>query len=232
MPKLLGADGEMMGHFWRDPIASIRQEFQKKGVDPQHRRNFDNVFDGSGGKTLEELLQHPHAQKAKLETHHILALRLYTTSSYSCINEPLRKDPPPQPHPFAATTFWISEGIKMLRAVHADAGEKKVYWRGIDNMGLSKRFVEEGGTEFACVSTSAARDVALAFANSKLPLVFKFESTDFTSRGADVSFLSVYPAEQEVLYPPLTYLRSMGEPELQDVGSQQILVVTVQPEMM
>ena len=46
-------------------------------------------------KTLEQLMEHPHAKLAKLSRHHILALRLYTTSSFCKINEPLRKDPPP-----------------------------------------------------------------------------------------------------------------------------------------
>ena len=45
--------------------------------------------------------------------------RLYTTCSFSKINDPLRSDPVKRPHPFAATTFFISEGIKMLRAVEA-----------------------------------------------------------------------------------------------------------------
>ena len=45
-------------------------------------------------KTLEQLMEHPHAKLAKLSRHHILALRLYTTSSFCKINDPLRKDPP------------------------------------------------------------------------------------------------------------------------------------------
>jgi hypothetical protein len=55
---------------------------------------------------------------AKLKAHHILALRLYTTSSYSQINNPLRQDPPQRPHPFAATTGLLDNGNKAL------AGEK------------------------------------------------------------------------------------------------------------
>ena len=39
-------------------------------------------------------MEHPHAKLAKLSRHHILALRLYTTSSFCKINDPLRKDPP------------------------------------------------------------------------------------------------------------------------------------------
>ena len=36
-----------------------------------------------------------------------------------------------------------------------------------------------------------AQDVAVRFAASACPLVFKFETKDFMSRGADISFLSV-----------------------------------------
>jgi hypothetical protein len=42
---------------------------------------------------------------------------------------------------------------------------------------------------------------------SKKPLVFRIISEDFMSCGADVSWLSVYPTEAEILYPPLTYLK-------------------------
>ena len=110
-------------------------------------------------------MAHPHAQMAKLGRHHILALRLYTTDSYSKINDPLRKDPPDRPHPFAATTFFISEGIKMLRAVAAqmpDAYTERIYWRGMKDLGLTMEFMQKGGTEFACMSTSASQVPSLS----------------------------------------------------------------------
>ena len=71
-------------------------------------------------------------------------------------------------------------------------------------------FLSHGGTEFACMSTTACRETALKFATSKCPLIFKFETKDFMSRGADISFLSVYPGEEEALYPPLTYVRAIN----------------------
>ena len=47
----------------------------------------------------------------------------------------------------------------------------------------------------------------------------------------DISFLSVYPSEQEAPYPPLTYLRSV-KAETEDVGGKSMLVATVQPVFM
>ena len=92
-------------------------------------------------------------------------------------------------------------------------------------------FLKNGGTEFACLSTSASRDVAFTFAQSALPLVFKFESEDFASRGANIAFLSVYPNEREALYPPLTYLRPVGS-QNELFGDKTVVVVTVEPNLM
>ena len=150
------------------------------------------------------------------------------------INDPLRKVPPQRPHPFAATTWYIDQGIKMLRAVAAslpDAHETQVYWRGMRDLGLTMEFLDKGGTEFACLSTSASQEIAVNFATSQLPLIFKFETKDFTSRGADISFLSVFPGEQEALYPPLTYLRSVGAKK-ETLGGLTALVATVEPVFM
>ena len=131
----------------------------------------------------------------------MLALRVYTTQSYGRINNPLRQDPPERPHPFAATTYFISEAIKKLRAVAAgrpDAHQTLTFWRGMKDLGLSAQFVAQGGTEYACMSTSASQGVACDFAISDCPLVFKFVTPDFMSRGADIAFLSVYESEAEV----------------------------------
>merc|ERR1712176_1427671 len=165
------------------------------------------------GISLEVLMAHEHSCIAKLKRHHIISLRLYTTSSYARINDPLRADPAQQPHPFAATTLFISEGIKLLRSVHAslpDAYSERTFWRGMRDVGITEQFLAQGGTDFACVSTTAAQEVAvLNFALSALPLVFKVVTTSCMTRGADLAFLSVYPCEQEILYPPLTYLRGL-----------------------
>ena len=98
------------------------------------------------------------------------------------------------------------------------------------DLGLTMEFLQKGGTEFACLSTSASKDVAVNFAVSELPLVFKFETTDFTSRGADISFLSVYPGEQEALYPPLTYLHPVSSVE-EPIGATVAHVITVKPTL-
>ena len=51
---------------------------------------------------------------------------------------------------------------------------------------------------------------------------------DFMSRGAYIGWLSVYPDEQEALYPPLAYLRSI-ETKKETLGGMETLVATVQP---
>jgi hypothetical protein len=198
----MGVSDAMMGQFYSDPIGSIRREFEKVGG--MHKANFDQVCSGTfgDGKSLESLVAHPNAKMAKLKTQHVLALRIYTTSSFSCVNDPLRQDPPQRPHPFAATTHFCDQGIRMLRTVAAslpDAHSSRVYWRGMRDLGLTMEFLDKGGTEFACLSTSASQEVAVNFAASTLPLIFKFETKDFTSRGADIGWLSVYPNEKEAL---------------------------------
>ena len=86
----------------------------------------------ASGVSIEDLVAHPHAVMAKLQAHHVVSLRLYTTSSYCRVNDPLRQVPPQRPHPFAATTFFIDQGIKLMRAVAAslpDAHTARIFWR-------------------------------------------------------------------------------------------------------
>ena len=125
------------------------------------------------------------------------------------MNNPLRTDPPTRPHPLAVTTYFASEGIKLLRSVAGNlpnAHEPQDFWRGMKDLTISAEFLESGGTEFACMSTSTSQETAIDFAESQAPMIVKLETKDFMSRGADISWLSVYTKEKEILYPPLTYL--------------------------
>ena len=183
-------------------------------------------------KTIDEVMDSPEVRTADLKRHHVIALMLYTTSSYAAINEPLRQDPVQKPHPFAVTVFYISEAIKKLRLNAINAKFPKTYWRGLKDRKLSKDFFNaSGGTEFGCMSTSALKSIAFDFAKSKCPLVFKLVVTGALTDGADISFLSVYPQEKEVLYPPLTFLRvNKRQPYVDIVGTNTMLVIEVEPQ--
>jgi hypothetical protein len=89
----------------------------------------------------------------------------------------MRLNPPTRPHPFAATAYFLADGIRKLRTVHAEAGnvlQQRIFWRGVADRGLDQRFFEQGGTEFACSSTSLERHTAHRFAFSDCPLHLKF----------------------------------------------------------
>ena len=106
------------------------------------------------------------------------------------------------------------------------AQKQKEFWRGMQNLELTEEFRLHGGTELGCMSTSEQKHVVAQFAQSAKPLVFRVVSDDFMSCGADVSWLSVYPAEAEVLYPPLTYLRYV---KTTPIKNSQGVVVDVRP---
>ena len=237
---LLGVSDAIIGTYLQQHEAAIEQEFTAHGT-AEDKANYRCVLAGTRipgwacpGISVDSLLAHASAQTAKLGRHHIIALRLYTTSSYSRINDPLRADPPHRPHPFAATTYFISDGIRLLRAVAAnrpDAYIERILWRGLKDVGITGQFMTEGGTDYACVSTTASQEVAvLNFAASSLPLVFRIVTKNCINRGADISFLSVFPNEQEFLYPPLTYLHCV-KMERETLCGVQLLVATVEPTM-
>eukprot|EP00961_Rhodomonas_salina_P184787 2494768-Rhodomonas_salina.1 len=84
---------------------------------------------GHDGMTLDDFVQHPNSQQARLEKHHVLALRLYTTSSYPCFNKPLREGV--RPHPFGITVKHLAEGLRKLRAVPANDGSSFTQVRAV-----------------------------------------------------------------------------------------------------
>jgi hypothetical protein len=163
----------------------------------------------NNGQSLDDFMKHPSVGKAGLTRAHVLALRLYTSNSFSCINQPLRDET--QPHLFCATTFYIQDALRKLRSINADAvdcNEPRVFWRGLTDRTVPDNVMKTGGTELGCLSTTVSFDEALKWAT---PLLFKVVARDYMSWGVDVSWLSMYPAEEEWLFPPLMYLNFKGK---------------------
>jgi len=94
---------------------------------------------------------------------------------------------------------------KQLQSAKASGGA--ILWRGMRNMKLAEDFETQGGTELAFMSTTTIMEVAVRYSLSKASLLFKIEAETFMQTGADLQWLSAFPGEAEVLYPPLTYLK-------------------------
>lgn len=138
------------------------------------------------------------------------------------LNAPLRDTTRSGPHPFPVTILKLSDGIKKLRAVGAaSAGAAKAtdLFRGMRDMKLTSDFDRMGGAELACMSTTTDLTVAIRYSASRSSLLLKLRTSSFMDRGADISFLSAFPGEAEVCFPPLTYLRPTGRTEVLEFGA-------------
>ena len=54
---------------------------------------------------------------------------------------------------------------------------------------------------------------------------------NFMVRGPSISFLSCFPREDEYLFPPLTYMQPMGEPQELEIDDATFTIVDVKPNM-
>ena len=77
------------------------------------------------GWTLSDFAQRPEAKECSLSLIEVASLRLYTTSTYTLINNPLRstggkgsEELRGSKHPMAVTTEQITKGLKKLRALN------------------------------------------------------------------------------------------------------------------
>jgi hypothetical protein len=103
-------------------------------------------------------------------------------------------------------------------------------WRGMRDTEVTDSFMQHGGTEVAPMSTTTKLEVAVQYSNSAHSLLFKLRTESFMQRGASIQFLSAFPAEEEVLYPPLTFLKPTGKQMSIPFRGRMITVVEVAPQ--
>lgn len=173
-------------------------------------------MDASGkGMRFEDFVSHPSAQRANLHAAHVLALRLYTTAAFVAINRPLRRLSPEgnrcaEPHPFPNCVRYLSAAIKQLRANNVpELGTTRAesyLFRGFQNVRPTDDFMQRGGSEPATMSTTTSLPVALKYALSERPILLRLRMRNFMELGAEIAFLSAFPEENEVVFPPQTFI--------------------------
>ena len=167
---------------------------------------------GRGQMRLSDFMENPKVQAAHLDEAEVVAMRLYTTAAFAFMNKPLRDDERywrSDECPLPVATHFAKSGIKKLRSLHVGSGQT-VLWRGMRNLDVADDFMSVGGTELAFMSTTLDLRVAVSYCISSQALLFKIVTPDFMAMGADVRWLSAFPAEKEILYPPCTYLKPTG----------------------
>ncbi len=145
-----------------------------------------------------------------------------------------RPDEAPKPHPLPATVMCITDGLKQLRALDAESDEATQtieLYRGFTDMQVTEEFKKKGGSEAAPMSTSKSQNVACGYAirngKRKGALLMKIVTTNNLQRGADLSFLSMFPGEEETLYPPLTFVQPTGREQVVEHGDFKLTIIEV-----
>ena len=134
-------------------------------------------------------------------------------------------------------TFHLNEAIKKLRTLHAlspQKNERVVLWRGMSKAALEDAFMKEGGMELAPMSTTLDLGIALKYsAEGNTAVLLRIISQNFMDRGAELSWLSAFAHEEELLYSPTTYLRPLTKtPAVFKIGSTTLEVVDVEAQML
>ncbi len=169
---------------------------------------------GRNGVRPSYFVSHSNAQNAKLCEAEVFALRLYTTFAFRHMNNPLRDDRRYEkgvPVPLPALSQFAADALRKLRSVNVTEEQQVVVlWRGMRNRYVPEAFMRLGGTELAFMSTTSDLRVAVRYSLSRHSLLFKIVVPNFMSLGAGVCWLSAFPGEAEVLFPPLTFLQPTG----------------------
>ena len=172
---------------------------------------------------------------AKLKEAEVAALRFYSSKSFAHITAPIRdltRRDRGEMVPLPATTIHVVNGLKKLRRVgskKSDAVIEKVFFRGLKNLRMTDEFAKVGGTELAPMSTTSELTIAVRYGMSRNSLIFRIVTRNNLERGSDISHISVFPNESEVLFAPLTFLQPTGRSQILQLGGITVTVVEVTP---
>mmetsp|Transcript_13701 Transcript_13701/g.31604 ORF Transcript_13701/g.31604 Transcript_13701/m.31604 type:complete len:911 (-) Transcript_13701:444-3176(-) len=217
-----------------DPDCSVTYTGEGEGANYRKRISLDDLMGKEEFKTSE------------LTKEELIGLRLYTGPMYWLYNKSLRdyliKSEPLSPSrqsgrermKFVTTIRMIASGIVKLSKLSCLPPDRKVY-RGLANVKLPVFMVSSdplgfrGAVEPAFMSTTTDKRVAMRYLDLKKdvsPKILEMEVGQI-DRGANVAWLSQYPAENEILYPPLSNLEIIGPLRTELIESKEVIMISV-----
>ena len=149
----------------------------------------------------------------------VAGLRLWTGPMFVRYAELLRKRNDTTRRKYVTTLHAINSGITKLSRLWKLPKNRKVY-RGYNNISLPENFTKKdvsrccGGVEPCVLATTEEWDTALFYSEksqkhdnyaTSVRVIFEIEVSQ-VDRGADISWLSQYPDEKEVLFNALSNL--------------------------
>lgn len=191
------------------------------------------------GMRLADFVAHDYARAADLSELEVVCLRYYTTNAFQSINVQLRDQAryeAVKPHPLPLTVVTIKAALDKLRVIESEgprANDMLPLYRGLAGRQVPDSFLQggRGGTELAPMSSTTSLKVAMQYAASEKALLLRILSENFMVRGPQIAFLSAFPGEEEFLFPPLTYLQPVGDPQELRVDDATFTVIDVKPQM-
>lgn len=191
--------------------------------------------------------EHPMAKAASLSKAELVMCRLYTGPMYflynsklrallplmkkhwtgektaSAVREAMEKGIKELGPGFVTSILVLDSALLKLRTVSQLPANRKVY-RGLYGVDVPESFKgpdergNRGGVEFGFLSTSSSKTQAVGYINFDygMPQLYEIQVGQI-NRGTSLKWISYFPAEEEVLLPPLCSLEATGDAQYEDL---------------
>ena len=199
----------------------------------------------SGLVSEEELKMLIEAERERMREGHftkeeLIGLRLYTGPPFMKFNTVLRMSGGNLPswmtdhlkdNRYVTSIHTCVSGMVKLSKVSRIPAARMVY-RGFGGVRLPRCFWVEnevgarGGVEFAFMSTTSKREVAMQYipGDKAMPTIFEIQ-VGMIDKGGSVSWISQFPGEDEILMPPRSNIEVTGQPHLANTCKGKVLVI-------
>jgi len=178
-------------------------------------------------------------ERFKLQEGEVLAIHMYTGPSFMVMNSICRRFPQSivdllqgdqnmSANTLPTTLFCVSSGLMKLGR-HTDIPDDGFVYRGLGKMLLPQQFWVphgnppwKGGVERAFMSTTTNKDIALFYSEGKGTVAEI--SVGRIQIGGDMGWVSMYPGEKEITFPPFTCLETNGEPRVESTQFGEVII--------